>query len=62
MPVAAPETCASLEDVADEIVCARTPAHFMAVGVWYERFPQTTDNEVTELLDRAGRGALRTTP
>jgi putative phosphoribosyl transferase len=56
VPVAAPETCDALRDVADEIVCAVTPSPFYAVGLWYERFGQTTDAEVHDLLAR-GRAA-----
>jgi predicted phosphoribosyltransferase len=55
VPVGAPETCAALEAEADEMVCARTPQPFHAVGLWYDDFAQTTDDEVRELLARAGR-------
>lgn len=50
VPVGAPDTCRELADVADEIVCARSPEHFSAVGQWYRDFSQTTDAEVRELL------------
>lgn len=53
VPVAAPETCDAFRDVADEIVCAVTPEPFHAVGLWYDDFSQTTDDEVRALLDRA---------
>jgi putative phosphoribosyl transferase len=53
VPVAALETCAGFRDVADDIVCAETPQPFNAVGLWYEDFSQTTDEEVHELLERA---------
>ena len=53
VPVAAPSTCAEMEDEADEVVCAATPEPFHAVGLWYEDFRQTTDDEVRELLDTA---------
>src|SRR5262249_3748591 len=36
VPVGAPETCAELKAVADEVVCGRTPEPFHAVGQWYE--------------------------
>lgn len=49
-PVAAADTCAELAALADEAVCALTPEPFMAVGLWYEDFTQTTDDEVRELL------------
>jgi putative phosphoribosyl transferase len=53
VPVAAPETCNAFRDIADDIVCAETPEPFMAVGLWYEDFSQTTDDEVHELLEHA---------
>jgi putative phosphoribosyl transferase len=50
VPVAAAETCQEFEDVVDEIVCDVTPQPFRAVGLWYEDFTQTSDDEVRELL------------
>ena len=50
VPVAAAETCDEFREDVDEIVCAFTPAPFQAVGLWYEDFTQTTDDEVRELL------------
>ena len=38
---------------ADEVVCAETPAFFLAVGQGYRNFTQTSDDEVVALLDRA---------
>ena len=52
VPVGAGETCAALASEADEVVCAATPHPFHAVGLWYESFPQNTDEEVRELLAR----------
>lgn len=52
VPVGSVETCAEMRDVADDVVCAYTPQPFRAVGLWYEDFSQTTDQEVRELLDR----------
>jgi putative phosphoribosyl transferase len=53
VPVAAEETCESLRAEADEVVCARTPEPFRAVGLWYGDFSQTSDDEVRDLLARA---------
>ena len=53
VPVSAAETCAAFRGIADEIVCAVTPEPFYAVGLWYEDFSQTTDEEVRELLAEA---------
>jgi putative phosphoribosyl transferase len=51
VPTAAPETCASFEELADEIICATTPQPFYGVGLWYENFSQTSDDEVQEMLE-----------
>ncbi|MEH2289510.1 phosphoribosyltransferase [Nostoc sp.] len=53
VPVAAPETCQELETEVDEIVCISKPSPFQSVGLWYESFPQTTDEEVRDLLAKA---------
>ena len=53
VPVAPRETCQSLLNAADDVVCATVPEPFFAVGNWYEDFSQTTDEEVRELLARA---------
>lgn len=50
VPVGAPDTCREFADVADAIICARTPERFSAVGLWYRDFSQTTDEEVRALL------------
>lgn len=50
VPVAARETCDDLRRLADEVVCAATPAPFRAVGAWYDDFSPTTDDEVRRLL------------
>ena len=50
VPVGAEETCAAFRVEADEAICARMPEPFMAVGMWYDDFSQTTDDEVRELL------------
>jgi predicted phosphoribosyltransferase len=50
VPVAPVSTLQDLEADADEIVCARTPARFFAVGEAYDDFGQTSDAEVQELL------------
>jgi predicted phosphoribosyltransferase len=55
VPVAAEATCQEFADEVDQVVCALTPEPFYAVGFWYEDFSQTTDEEVRDLLARAGR-------
>ena len=61
-PVAAPEICGALQTEVDEMVCARTPDPFYAVGLWYEKFDQTTDNEVRDLLGERRRKCRRYPP
>jgi putative phosphoribosyl transferase len=53
VPIASASTCEELRDEVDEVICARTPEPFFAVGLWYEDFAQTTDDEVRDLLERA---------
>lgn len=53
VPVGARETCAELAAIADEIICARMPEPFSAVGQWYLDFDQTGDDEVRALLQKS---------
>ncbi len=53
VPVGARSTCELLAREADELVCLVMPRDFFAVGQWYREFPQTSDAEVRELLERA---------
>ena len=50
VPVGARDTCREFTTIADEIVCARSPEPFSAVGQWYNDFSQTTDEEVRARL------------
>ncbi|HEV2108140.1 MAG TPA: erythromycin esterase family protein [Thermomicrobiales bacterium] len=61
VPVAAPSVCAAFSDIADEVLCTMTPEPFYAVGLWYEDFAPTSDQEVQTLLREAEerRPALR---
>ena len=56
VPVAAGETCDDLRREVNEVVCAYTPEPFFGVGMWYEDFRQTTDDEVRDLLARSAEG------
>ena len=51
VPVGPPDTVRSMTQVADHVVCLRTPHGFGGVGQFYADFRQTTDDEVTALLD-----------
>ena len=53
VPVSAAQTCNEYRIGVDEIICAKTPEPFLGVGMWYSEFPQTTDEEVRELLAKA---------
>jgi putative phosphoribosyl transferase len=53
IPVAPREAITRLSKEADQVVCLATPDPFFAVGQWYEAFPQTSDREVIDLLERA---------
>ena len=57
VPVAAATTCRELKPDVDDLSCLRTPADFSAVGLWYDDFSQTTDEEVRELLGQSAAEA-----
>jgi putative phosphoribosyl transferase len=53
VPVAAPQTCEEMRMEVDEMVCLATPEPFHGVGLWYEDFSQTTNDEIRELLEKS---------
>jgi putative phosphoribosyl transferase len=53
VPAGSPQTCDEFRDEVDEVVCALTPEPFYAVGLWYDDFSQTTDDQVRALLAAA---------
>lgn len=53
VPVAPLPTVERLRLEADEVVALETPEPFYAVGEWYRRFTQTTDEEVVRALGGA---------
>jgi putative phosphoribosyl transferase len=55
VPAGAAETCEEFRQEVDEIVCIIAPASFQAVGSWYEEFPQISDREVRDLLEKSSR-------
>jgi len=61
VPVASKVTCEELLQSADEVICLFTPTPFGSVGAWYRDFSQTTDGEVSVLLDavRSARARQR---
>jgi len=50
-PVAPESVVASLQTVADKVVCVMKPRDFGGVGWWYEDFSQTSDEEVRSILN-----------
>src|SRR5262245_20088784 len=62
VPVAPPDTCESLREVADAVFCPVTPEPFGAVSRWYVDFDQTSDAEVLEHLGRSPRAPLHPVP
>ncbi len=52
-PVMAPDTARRLSHECDELVVLETPPGFYAVGAYYQRFPQLSDDDVTRLLAAA---------
>lgn len=55
VPAASEESCRAFRQEVHEVVCVITPQHFRAVGMWYQHFPQTTDDEVRDILERAAQ-------
>lgn len=53
VPVAPPSTVDLMEKEVTELVTVMEPEPFDGVGRWYEDFSQTTDQEVSSLLDRS---------
>ena len=53
VPAASPDVCDEFSAEVDDIICGMTPVPFHAVGVWYEDFSQTTDEEVQRLIKAA---------
>jgi putative phosphoribosyl transferase len=51
-PICARDTAETLNDLVD-VVCVESVDDLMAIGYWYEDFPQTSDEEVISLLERA---------
>ena len=59
VPVCAPTACSELErDVDVWCVCMYAPERFHAVGLWYDKFEQTSDEEVELLLAKADAGGV----
>jgi putative phosphoribosyl transferase len=55
VPVAPESICEEFQRMKNHVVftCLSTPEVFFAISLWFENFPQTTDEEVRDLLKRA---------
>ena len=53
VPVAPASTIEELKRDVDEVICVSTPEFFYAISLWYDEFPQTSDEQVRELLKKA---------
>jgi predicted phosphoribosyltransferase len=53
VPVAADEALASVEAVADELVCLASPEPFGHVGLWYIDFTRPSDEEIRAMLEES---------
>lgn len=62
VPVGSSKAVVRLAEDADEVICLHTPDRFQAVGLWYERFDQTSDDEVLHLLAEARSTTSRGQP
>jgi predicted phosphoribosyltransferase len=58
VPVGAKETCVELAREVDALICPLQPDALFAIGMWYEDFAQTTDEEVRESLAIAAQEEL----
>ena len=53
VPVAPISSIEELKKEVDEVICVSTPEFFYAISLWYDEFPQTSDEQVRELLKKA---------
>jgi putative phosphoribosyl transferase len=57
VPVAAPESARESRAWVDDLVCVETPPDLWAIGLWYEDFSPTSDEEVAALLGESAAAA-----
>ena len=48
--VSPPDTLAKVRALADEVVCLQTSPNFLAVGQFYQHFPQVEDSDIASML------------
>lgn len=50
VPVASPDRLQPFRQQCDQVICLQTPADFMAIGQFYDQFPQVSDEEACSAL------------
>lgn len=55
VPVCSDHAARLISPEVDRLLCLHAPSDFKAVGLWYDNFAQTTDEEVSALLEDASR-------
>jgi putative phosphoribosyl transferase len=60
LPVGAADTLKKLSGYCDELICLRAPLFFGSVGQFYFDFGQTSDEEVLDVLKKAGKRRAKT--
>ena len=60
VPVAQPDTLATLRREVDDVVCLHAPEALFAIGLWYEDFRQLRDEDVVHILEHAPGSATAT--
>lgn len=53
IPTAPQDSLSEIRPMVDDAICIMTPSPFYGVGNWYNRFSQTTDDEVKNLLEKS---------
>lgn len=57
-PVCAYDTAQELSSMVDDVICLISPLDLRSVGMWYQHFDQTSDEEVVHLLSDAKQFSL----
>lgn len=55
-PICARDTADDLSKLVNQLVFVQAVEDLVAIGYWYEDFPQTSDEEVLECLEKANKG------
>lgn len=55
VPVCAKQSVEDIKEDVDEVICLLSPANLQAIGLYYDDFGQTLDEEVVNLLRKADR-------